>query len=109
MFRGVDIFDWHQGKMSSRRLLILLEHLPEDSAFKTAYRDGDWPLQSQLATGALNELKAMRSDLYALIGKDHFPFKPILSPGAQQAMAAKTAEIRRSHDDVMAQLRGENR
>ena len=95
--------------MSSRRLLILLEHLPEDSAFKIAYREGDWPLQSQLATGTLNEIKAMRSDLYALIGKEHFAFKPILSPSAQRAKDAKTARIRAVHDEVIAQLRGGKR
>jgi hypothetical protein len=62
--RGTDIADWHQGTrhprgwlvLSSRRLLVLLAHLPERSAFKTALRDGDWPIDTQIAAETHKEL-----------------------------------------------------
>lgn len=88
--------------MSSRRLLVLIEHLPEDSAFKTAASGGDWPIGAQLTTGVWNEVKALRCDLA------NVPFKPVLSPGAQREREAKRDVTRAAHDEVMAQLRGEN-
>lgn len=39
MVRGVDLRDLFTGGMSWRRLAVLLEHLPIESAFKTAVRD----------------------------------------------------------------------
>jgi hypothetical protein len=92
--------------MSSRRLLALIKRLPEDGAFKTAFNDYDWPLQAHLASGAWNEIKALRSDIWAFIGREHLSYKPILPPSAEQAQAQKRAEARAAHDDLMAQLRG---
>jgi len=62
--RGIDIADWHQGTrhprgwltLSSRRLLGLIENLPELSAFKTALRDGDWPTDTQILAEMHKEL-----------------------------------------------------
>lgn len=105
LFRGVDVHDWHTGKMSSRRLLILLEHLPDDSAFKMALNQ-DWPRTDQLATGMWNEIKAMRGDLWAFLGHEHLPFRPVLSPAAQRDQDTKQARYRAAHDEVIAQLRG---
>ncbi len=87
-------------------MLALIRHLPPDSAFKTACSDYDWPLQAHLATGTWNEIKAMRGDLWALIGQSRMTFKPILPPSAERAQEAKRAQIRAAHDDVIAQLRG---
>lgn len=86
--------------MSSRRLLVLVKNLPEESAFKTSFNGGDWPIVAQLVTGLWNEVKAARSEAF------HVPFRPVLSPSAQREKAAKVAVIRAAHDDVMAQLRG---
>lgn len=87
---------------------MLLEHLPERSAFKTACRDGDWPLLEQLVTGVMNETKAERGDLWAFLGHETLPFKPVLSPSAQQAKAEKQAQMRAAHDHIIGQLRGQN-
>jgi hypothetical protein len=100
------VFDWYQGKISSRRLLVLIQHLPESSAFKTAYRDGDWSLQSTLTTGMWNEIKAMRGDLWAFLGHEHLSFHPVLPPSALQQQEEKRAQVRAAHDGIMAQLRG---
>ncbi|TDH48488.1 hypothetical protein E2F47_23515 [Mycobacterium eburneum] len=95
--------------MSSRRLLVLIRYLPESSAFKTALRDGDWSLQEQLVTGALNELKAMRGDLWALIGHERLSFSPVQSPSMARAAQAKRDVLRAIHDDISDQLHGRNR
>jgi hypothetical protein len=92
--------------MSSRRLFALIKHLPDDSAFKTAARDGDWKPEIQLAAAMVNAAMGIRSDLYAILDKSSFKFKPILSPSVERAQAEKRAAIRAGHDDVIAQLRG---
>ena len=107
----IDIFDWYQGKLSSRRLLILLRYLKNDSPFKEAYlRDFpeqyDWPLEDLLTTGMWNEIKAMRSDLWAFLGQEHLPFKPVLPPSAARQKTEQESAARAAHDDLIAQLGG---
>lgn len=67
-----DIHDWHRGtlehgalKLSSRRLLVLLDGLPDDSTFKRA---GDWPELYQMIAAAHKELSAIRYTLQAVNG-----------------------------------------
>lgn len=48
----------------------------------------------------------MRCDLYALIGHDHMPYRPVLPPSAERKKAADRALIRAVHDDMIAQMRG---
>lgn len=55
--------------MSSRRLLALLEHLPEDTAFKKAHREGDWSFDEYVAAGIVNELRLLRTDQAAINGQ----------------------------------------
>jgi hypothetical protein len=86
-------------------MLLLIRNLPSDSAFQAAYRD-DWALQEQLSTGILNEIKAMRGDLWALIGHQHLPFKPVLPPGSERAQAARTRIVRTAHDELVKMMRG---
>ena len=68
-FRGIDIADWHKGIMSSRRLLALIENLPDDSAFKRATREGDWGFDEYLQAGLLNEVRLLRIDQAAINGQ----------------------------------------
>lgn len=88
--------------MSSRRLLVLLQHLPEESAFKTALRDGEWPRQDVLLAALYNELHAMRGDGYG----EGFSYRPVLSPSMERAKNEKRSIVREAHDNVIAQLRG---
>jgi hypothetical protein len=114
LFKGIDLFDWYQGQMSSRRLLLLIKRLPEDGAFKTAWNerlpeDGaawNWPLLAQLTAGAWNEIKAMRGDLWAFLGQETLTYKPVLQPSAVLEQEAETKAMRDMHDETMAQLRG---
>lgn len=90
-------------------MLVLIRYLPESSALKTAMREGDWPLQAHLTVGALNEIKAMRGDLWALIGHEHLPFTPVLSPSATRVRDRKRSISRAVHDDISARLHGHKR
>ena len=38
-FRGIDLLDVYRGRLSLRRLRILIQHLPPESATKTALRN----------------------------------------------------------------------
>lgn len=38
-WRGIDVLDVYRGRLSLRRLRVLVEHLPSDSATKTAMRN----------------------------------------------------------------------
>jgi hypothetical protein len=86
---------------------VILKHLPDKSPFKVAYSE-DWPLEHQLTTGVWNEIKAMRGDLWAYLGHERLPFKPVLTPSAAREKEQRLSVSRAAHDDVIAQLRGQN-
>lgn len=86
-------------------MLILLRHLPDDSALKTAMRD-DWDVNTQISAATVTELRAMRGDLSAIFRHESMPFQPVLSPGAMRERDEKRKLTRRMHDDIVAQLRG---
>jgi hypothetical protein len=92
--KNLDIADWHQGtrdehgrlKLSSRRLLEVLEFLPERSAFKTwAERHGDWCTEQKMLQTIANEESRLRSTIQARYGGS--PYEPMLwiSPGERIA------------------------
>lgn len=69
-----DIHDWHRGtryewgglKLSSRRLLVLLDDMPEASKYRSVReRDGNWPEWQQMLKHLTNETSLHRSSLYA--------------------------------------------
>ncbi len=41
-------------RLSSRRLLVLVQHLPDKSSTKTGVRGGDWDLDRHIAAGIYN-------------------------------------------------------
>lgn len=69
----MDIHDWWRRtrnengtlKLSSRRLMVILKNLSEESAFKDAYRE-DWSEEKYIRVGVLNELRIMRADAAAM-------------------------------------------
>lgn len=88
--KNLEIADWHQGtrdehgrlKLSSRRLLEVLEYLRPESAFKTwAERHGDWSTEEKMRQTVANELSRLRSTIQARFGGS--PYEPMLwiSPG----------------------------
>lgn len=71
--RGIDIGWWHRftltgegvPRLSSRRLLIVLDEFGEDTAYKTVLRDGQWPLWQRMLKTVANETSLHRASLYA--------------------------------------------
>ena len=55
--------------MSSRRLLVLVSSLPEDSTFARAVRQGDWSTEQYLRAATVNELRSLRVDQASLQGQ----------------------------------------
>lgn len=93
--------------MSSRRLLTLLQHLPEDSAFKRAARDGDWGFTEYMQAGVLNEVRLLRIDQAALNGQKMDA--DLLESPAQLKRKEEQARVVAAHRaGILAQLHGEN-
>lgn len=105
MERGFDVLDVHRGLMSWRRLRVLIQHLPPESATKTALRntlseeeladqadrgrpeEARWSQQDQLLAAAVDALRRVE---YVLIcahsdgkSKRPTPPEPIARPGAK--------------------------
>ena len=80
-FRKIDIGAWHRLDMntngipvlSSRKLLVLLEHLPDTSEFKTAAeRGGDWTIHQHMQKVIANELLYLRAGYHAVHGGESY-------------------------------------
>jgi hypothetical protein len=55
------ISEWHSGEMKSLELLELLEHMDEDSAFKTALREGEPSEHRKAVLQIANEIAVLRA------------------------------------------------
>jgi hypothetical protein len=104
-FRGIDIADWHQGKMSSRRLLVLLEGLPDDSLYRKARRDGDWSDGEYLRAALINEVRLLRVDQAALQGQK-MEATLLRSPAQLDAEKEEEAKNLAVRTGILAQLHG---
>lgn len=120
-FRGIDVLDVYRGKLSLRRLRILIEHLPFESATKTAMRrsipddaqaePGDdyrpdlapWTNTEVLIAGLKDEVTLLRMVTVAANGGKPGEFTPTPRPGippksAQHPKSGLTDEQRRALD-----------
>lgn len=66
-FRGIDLLDWYRGRLPIRRLRILIDHLPPESATKTAIRNAITPEQAEVSRGESHPEKAPWSNLEMLV------------------------------------------
>lgn len=69
-YHDVTIADWLHGRMSSREFLVLVDKLPDRSAFKRDApkpfgRDGDWTDAMEIAKETHKELALYRASKYA--------------------------------------------
>ncbi len=56
----MDLLDWHRGRLTSRRLAVLVKHMPRDSAVSREL-DGDgaeWTVTDYLLAAAVDHLAA---------------------------------------------------
>ncbi|MDT0610109.1 hypothetical protein [Streptomyces lancefieldiae] len=56
----MDLLDWHRGRLSSRRLAVLVKHMPRDSALaQELHGDGaEWGVTDYLLAAAVDHLAA---------------------------------------------------
>ena len=102
----LNIADWHQGAMSSRRLLALLEGLPEESAYKTAFeRDGQWPVWQQMLKTVANETTLHRASLYAG-GDNAYDVQVYLDPLEQRQRMEEAMAEQEFREEATSELYG---
>jgi len=101
-FYHLDVRDWFSGVMDSRRLISLLDGLPDESSFKTwAIRGGDWTDDQYVAARLVNEVALSRAD-----GKGYMP--SMLKSPMQIVVENSEDEYRsKRHHDALRELRGE--
>ncbi|MCQ8187440.1 DUF5361 domain-containing protein [Streptomyces rugosispiralis] len=88
-YYGVDLLDWHREALSSRRLAVLVRHLPPDSAFVRA-REGEaaeWGLTDHLLAAVVDHL-AIANWMFASANRDEYADPPeapvpVPRPGAE--------------------------
>lgn len=70
--------------MSSYELLELVEHLPDDGAFKAAARGGRWTLEQATLAEVFNEIARLRASVHAVAGGRSAAYEParITDPAA---------------------------
>ena len=114
LLRGVDIGLWHRltinpdtgaPYLSSRRLLAVLEHLPDDSAVKTAARGGRWTDWKQMLAEVANEAYRFRASYHAAHSTDDndVRFDPTPFEFVDPVVAEVRAEVERAEAEVAAQ------
>lgn len=93
--------------MSSRRLLVLLEHAPELGPFKKALRGGSWPEYMQILAKIHEELALYRASYY-VGGENQYTPKVFLDPSERERVQAEQAEaeqaLEESQEDMAAEL-----
>lgn len=102
-FRGINIADWHQGTrdahgrlvLSSRRLLVLCEHIPEVG--------GRWPLEVRVLKEIHKEVALHRASLY-VGGRNEYIPKLFLDPAEAREIADKARDEEQQLQEVTDEL-----
>lgn len=110
-YRGIDLGWWHRGaldedgapRLSSRKLLVLLDELPDTSSYKTALRDGQWPTWQRMLQTVANETSLNRAAKYA--GSDD-AYDPMIwvDPVEARQRAEKAHAEKAAHEEAQKQM-----
>jgi hypothetical protein len=93
--------------LSSRRLLVLLEKLPDSSEFKKwAVRNGDWSDEQKMLQLAANEISKFRASYHAAKFQDGYEPTVWMSPGEVREMRDEEAVGQELEKDLLGQLFG---
>ncbi|MFJ2646407.1 hypothetical protein ACIO1C_06725 [Streptomyces sp. NPDC087420] len=92
-YYGTDLLDWHRGRLSSRRLAVLIQHLPRDSAVARELHgeSADWSVTEYLLAHVADQL-AEANWMFATVNRDEdadppeYP-EPVARPGETPAVA----------------------
>ncbi|MFG2960025.1 hypothetical protein ACGF5O_40670 [Streptomyces sp. NPDC048291] len=87
----MDLLDWHRGRLSSRRLAVLVRRLPRDSAtLRELHGEAtDWSVTDHLLAAVVDQL-AEANWMFATVHRDEdaepleYP-RPVPRPGAERA------------------------
>jgi len=86
----VDLLDWHRGRLTSRRLAVLIKHMPRDSAVtQELHGDGaEWTVTDYLLAAAVDHLAAANW-MFASVNTDEDseppePPTPVPRPGVHE-------------------------
>lgn len=102
----VDIADWHQGRLTSRRALVLLDQLSEESGYKTEFeRGGNWPVWKCMLKDAHNEIALHRASLYAG-GENEYGPTQYLDPLEMRKRIEEAEEIQEFQELAESELYG---
>lgn len=94
--------------MSSRRLLILLEKMPEESEFKRVVeRGGRWSLKTQILAETVNEAYRFRASYHAAHSTDDNDVRFEPPEFVDPVVAEARAEQERAEAEVAAQTEPE--
>ncbi|CAL9483839.1 hypothetical protein SUDANB145_03078 [Streptomyces sp. enrichment culture] len=82
----MDLLDWHRERLSSRRLAVLIKHLPRDSALNRDLHGeaADWSVTDHLLAAAVDHLAAanwMFASVNSEEGDQPEPPVPVPRPG----------------------------
>lgn len=96
-------------KLSSRKLLLVIQSTKDTGAFKTAYRE-DWDDEQYYRAMLINEVRLLRADGVALHSEGN-KMEPILlrSPYQLEADEEKAAQNMGLRSGILAQLHGAKR
>ncbi|WP_149183952.1 hypothetical protein [Streptomyces sp. TRM49041] len=94
----MDLLDWHRGRLSSRRLAVLVKHMPRDSALTRALESdaAEWTVTDYLLAAAVDHLAAANW-MFASVNTDEDsdppePPVPVPRPGDQRAASDEEPE-----------------
>ncbi|MEU9405952.1 hypothetical protein AB0E08_09620 [Streptomyces sp. NPDC048281] len=112
----MDLLDWHRGRLSARRLAVLVSHLPRDSATQRELHGeaADWSVTDHLLAAVVDQL-AEANWMFATVNRDEdaepleYP-KPVPRPRSERALpepgpeATAAAEVRNPGPAELAQF-----
>ncbi|MGW6532062.1 hypothetical protein [Streptomyces venezuelae] len=97
-FYGLDLLDWHRGRLSSRRLAVLIRQLPREGAVarETEGEAAEWSVGDYLLAHAVDQL-AQANWMFATVNQDEDadPLDPpVPLPRPDTESATGEAEVR---------------
>lgn len=106
LMRGIDIHDWHRGKMSSRRLLVLIYALEKDqkSLLFRERTDWDWNEEEYLRAAMVNELRLLRADQAAIHAQHDMKVNMVSSPAQKKEDEDLTNRTKQVREHFLKQL-----
>ncbi|MBO0918762.1 hypothetical protein OG322_14110 [Streptomyces sp. NBC_01260] len=94
----MDLLDWHRGRLTSRRLAVLVKHMPRDSAVAQEIHgeSADWTVTDYLLAAAVDHLAAANW-MFASVNTDEDadapePPVPVPRPGDAASLEGSTDE-----------------